>query len=92
MLLFEDQFAKQSKGREDQLWCLDWTAVRSRIFTVAALWAHHVVGVAHIPAITASAMEEVASIPTLKISGTNPVEKKTFPRREVAEASRKTED
>ena len=34
---------------------------------------------AHIPAITASATEEVASIPTLKSSGTNPVEKKTSP-------------
>ena len=81
-MLFRDQFTKQSKGREDQLWCLDWTVVRSRIFAVAALWIHHVVGgggVAHIPAITASATEEVASIPTLKSSGTNPVEKKTSP-------------
>ena len=46
-------------------------------------------GVAHIPAITASAMEGVASIPTLKSLGTSPDERKTFPRKEEAEGSKR---
>ena len=95
-MLFGDQFAKQAKEREDQLRCLDRASGRGKNQN---FYSHRPPGpsrrgggAAHIPAIMASTMEGVASIPTPKSSETSPEEKRTFPLREEDEASKKAKD